>query len=306
MTKQLAPHVRQRLIRVGDALDIDKQLAVLMDGKVSLLEDDERSDNAERKCKGSAGRQGSQRRPGQGQGPQQGGPCADPWFGRNRLEAHYLSGIEKARERYSVEVTSTEYGLWVVAPSYPLGAEGPEFWLAIFLPTGGKPMPPAWGWAVSRLGQFPKFVGPRHTNFPFHDICAQGAAFEAWKPQDGIRPLLNLYSTWLFRHCYFAEVGRWPGRQWGATAIYRLAEFHPDEWCGCGSGKRYRDCHLGLDKEMSKEDAELEHLKEFGAIDLRRNPPVSVKAFARGRWKKPPPHPLIGDKRVGPPIIRVN
>ena len=184
-------------------------------------------------------------------------------------------------------------GLWVVAPSNPLGADGPRFTLAVFLPVNPDVTPTNCAWAFSKLGQFPKFIGPRHTNFPNHDICAQGTDDAAWVPSEGVRPLLNLHSTWLLRHCYLAEFGRWPGRQWGATALYRRTEFHPDEWCGCGVTARYRNCHMEADLCLSEENARAEHLRIMGMEYVLRWPPRAVKVFARSAWQKVPLHPFL-------------
>lgn len=297
MAKKLTPHVRQRLIEVGEALDIDKQLAVGFGGEVSIHEEYERSEDAERECEGPAGGQGSQRRSGQSQGPRQAGPGASPRLRGDSLEAHYLSGKAEVLERYQADFTFTQFGLWVVAPSSPLGCDGPQFQLAVFLPTRAGAKPTAWGWALHRLGKFPKFVGPRHTNFPFHDICAQGPECEAWGLDDGVRPLLNLYSTWLLRHCFLNECSRWPGRQWGATALYRRTEFLPEEWCGCGQTARYGECCMEADRRMTNKDAETEHLRIMKAPYGPRVPPRAVKAFARSGFVRVPEHPFVGDPR---------
>ena len=297
MAKKLTPHVRQKLIEVGDALDIDEQLAVGLGGEVSIHEDDERSENAERECEEPSGGQGSQRRAGQGQGARQTGPGTSPRFGRGGVLAHYLEGQAAVEERYDADFHLTENGLWVVTPSAPLGVDGPQFTLAVFLTANPIGRPPVLAWGIAKMGDFPKFVGPRHTNFPFHDICAQGPDGEAWSVVDGVRPLLNLYSTWLFRHCFLAEFGRWPGRQWGATALYRRTEFSSEEWCGCGSAARYGDCCMESDFALSSEDAEEDHVRTMGSAYCRRQPPIAVKAFARSNWQKVPVHPFIGDKR---------
>lgn len=294
MATRLTPQARSKLIEVGDALDIDQQLAVGTGGEVFVNPLEERADDAERKCKGPTGRQGQQRWAGQGSGSrQETGQSEAARFGSRSLSDHYLAGEAASVELYDAKFHRTAAGIWVVAPSNPLGADGPTFNLAVFLPENPEIRPRSFGWAFSKLGPFPKFVGPRHTNFPHHDICAQGADDDAWVPSDGVRPLLNLYSSWLFRHCYLLEVGRWPGRQWGASALYRRTEFHPDEWCGCGESKRYRDCHLKSDTSLSDEDAAAEHVKIMGSEYGPRNPPKAVKAFARSAWKKPPLHPLV-------------
>ncbi|WP_147270799.1 hypothetical protein [Alteripontixanthobacter maritimus] len=293
MDKKLPPHVRQNLIYVGEELDIDKQLAVGFGGVVSINDEDERSEDAERECERSTEGQRSQRWAGQSEGTRQARSLAEARLRSESLTDHYLSGEREVLDRYDANFTVTNFGLWVVAPSYPLGVDGPQFHLVIFLPQNPSARPASWGWGVRKLGKFPKFVGPRHTNFPYHDICAQGPLGEAWQPQDGVRQLLNLYSSWLFRHCYLEEIGKWPGRQWGATALYRRTEFHADEWCGCGKFARYRDCHMDADLALSQRDAEAEHIANFNTLHFKRNPPKALKSFIRSEWSKVPAHPLI-------------
>lgn len=290
MTTRLTQHARTKLVEVGSALDIDRELAVGNGGEVFATPLDERAENAERECEGSPGGEGQQRWTGQGFGPRQG---EDAQFGSVSLSDHYLAGKAATLERYDAQFSKTAAGIWVVAPSNPLGADGPTFHLAVFLPDNADVKPQSFGWAFHKLGDFPKFVGPRHTNFPNHDICAQGVDDGAWKPTDGVRPLLNLYSTWLLRHCYLAETGRWPGRQWGSTALYRRTEFHSDEWCGCGAVLRYRDCHMAADLQLSEDEAKAQHLQITGSPYIARNPPKAVKAFARSNWRTVPLHPFI-------------
>lgn len=280
-------------MQVGEALDIDRELAVGDGGEVFINPLDERAEHAERECKGTARGARPQRRAGQGAGPrQEAGQSKAARFGSQSLADHYLEGAAATLERYDAKFYRTEVGIWVVTPSSPLGVGGPSFTLAAFLPSDRNIRPSSFGWAFSKLGPFPKPVGPRHTNFPAHDICAQGSDDAAWLPEDGVRPLLNLYSTWLLRHCFLAETGRWPGRQWGATALYRRTEFHPEEWCGCGASKRYRHCHMEVDLNLSEEEAQSEHLRIMGMKYGPRNPPKAVKTFARSNWQKVPIHPF--------------
>jgi hypothetical protein len=287
MTLRLAPHARSKLIEVGDALDIDEQLAVGHGGEVFVNSHDESEDHAERECEGPAGGQGPQRRPGQClRARQEAGSCAPARFRGGSLAEHYLLGEADVRERYDANFTISGNGLWVVSPSSPLGEDGPQFHLAVAFPFSIQMQPK--GWAFGKLGQFPKAVGPRHTNFPDQSICAQGSDDGAWYPSEGVRPLLNLYSTWLLRQLYLAEVGRWPGRQWGPSPLYRRTEFHRDEWCGCGKLARYRECCHAADLNVSDEEARQEHIRVTGGEYRQRRVPKEVMNFARSGWKKVP------------------
>lgn len=287
MTLRLAPPVRSKLIEVGDALDIDQQLAVGDGGEVFVNPHEESEEDAERECEGPSGGQGSQRGPGQCvRARQEAGSGAFARFRGGPLAELYLLGESEVRERYDANFIVSGNGLWVVAPSMPLGAGGPQFHLAVAFPfsLGLKPL----GWAFNRLGGSPRAVGPRHTNFPDHSICAQGRDDGAWYLTDGVRPLLNLYSTWLLRHLYLAEFGRWPGRQWGPSALYRRSEFHPDEWCGCGRSARYKDCCQSADRDVPDEQARQEHFRVTGNHYPERHVPQGVVDFARSGWKKVP------------------
>jgi hypothetical protein len=283
----LSPQLRSVLEEIGQALDIDRQLAVGDAGEVFINPHEERAEHAERECKGAAGGQGAQRRAGERLWARQAaGSCAPPWFRGGSLAEHYLLAENEVRERYDANLMISGNGLWVVAPSCPLGADGPQFHLAVAFPFSIGLQPK--GWAFSKLGQFPKAVGPRHTNFPDHSICAQGADDGAWYPSDGVRPLLNLYSTWLFRQIYLAEFRRWPGRQWGPSALYRRSEFHQDEWCGCGKKARYGKCCQQADLEISDDEARQEHIRISGGEYRQRRVPKEIMNFARSDWKKVP------------------
>lgn len=287
MTTRLTPQTRKKLIEVGEALDIDQQLAVGDGGEVFVNPLDERAEHAERECEGTSGRERSQRWAGQSAGPrQEAGPCEAPWIGGGSLGEHYRLSQEAVMQRYTAKFFAAGAGLWVIAPSSPLGADGPQFHLAVALPYAEAKKPSAW--AFSKLGSFPKLVGPRHTNFPDHTICAYGPNDGVWVPGDGIRPLLNLYSTWLFRHLYLAEMKVWPGRQWGASALYRRSEFHPDEWCGCGKSSRYRDCCMAADFLVPDDLARTLHFEALGSHYGARKPPKAVMNFARSNWSKIP------------------
>jgi hypothetical protein len=147
---------------------------------------------------------------------------------------------------------------------------------------------PPRAWAFWKLGDFPKFIGPRHTNFPDASICAFVPDAATWNQSDGLVALVDLYSTWVFRHLYLQHFGRWPGPQHGPTALYRRTEFSPDEWCGCSSGKRYGDCHEAADRILPEDEAAAEHRRVMGSDYRDRKPPRSISKFVRSRFKKVP------------------
>jgi hypothetical protein len=185
---------------------------------------------------------------------------------------------------YPTQFVEGDHGLWIIVKSHPLGPDGPQGTIVLGYPFTDKVEPRAW--AFWKLGEFPKFVGPRHTNFPDASICAFGPG--DWDRSHGVAALVDFYSTWLVRQLYFEHFGRWPGRQHGATALYRRTEFSSDEWCGCNSGKRYGECHETADRQLSEEEARDERRREFKSDYGPRKPPKSLMKFVRSNFKKIP------------------
>lgn len=195
--------------------------------------------------------------------------------------------LEELGTAYPTQVIEGDHGLWIIVTSYPLGHDGPQVTFVIAYPNSEVAPPKAW--AFWKLGDFPKFVGPRHTNFPDASICAFVPDDGTWTRTDGLVALVDLYSTWVIRHLFFQHFGRWPGPQQGITALYRRTEFSPGEWCGCGSGKRYGECHETSDKQLPDDEAHEEHRRKIGTDYCARKPPRSVMRFVRSRFKKVPP-----------------
>lgn len=202
-----------------------------------------------------------------------------------------MAGLNELRDAYPSLVFRLKNGLWLVVRSKPLGPDGPQVIFLVAVPFVTVLTPRAW--ALWRAGTCPAFVGPRHTNFPDASICAFGVDDGAWKPDDGIVRLIDLYSSWVVRHLYFMHFGRWPGRQHGLSALYRRTEFHPDEWCGCGAKARYRSCHQNADALLSDDEARAAHIEIMGSDYCERSPPASVREFVKSSWRKLPPLQLI-------------
>lgn len=197
-----------------------------------------------------------------------------------------LAGLEDLWKAYPTSIMEGDHGLWITVTSKPLGNDGPQAIFVVACPHGAKYEPRAW--AFWKLGDFPKFIGPRHTNFPDASICAFGPQDGAWERSDGLVPLIDLYSTWVARQLYLQHFERWPGRQHGASALYRRTEFRPEEWCGCGSDLRYANCHQPADESLSDDDAAEEHRRIFGSDYGPRSVPKSVKKFVRSAFRKVP------------------
>jgi hypothetical protein len=283
MKIRLTEHLVQHLSKLGQAIDIDRQFQVFDDGVVGIVNDQsEKEDESERQgTRGSAtgSRQGSS-------GPRRTASEARARLGRLDPQVVQLAGLEDLWRAYPTKIIEGDHGLWIIIKSNPLGHDGPQVTFILAYPYSTEIEPKAW--ALWKLGDFPKFVGERHCNFPDQSVCAYGPNDNAWERSDGLLPLVDLYSTWIVRQLYLMHFGRWPGRQHGLTALYRRTEFSADEWCGCGSGKRYGECHLAADALLSDDEARAEHQNVMGSEYGPRKPPKSIMRFARSGFKKVP------------------
>lgn len=269
-----------KLADIGMAFDIGHMARVHDGGRVEILEtpEKERVNEQQQRARGSSAEsrqrtEGPRRTPGEPGAVWSNGSCE--W-----------ARLDEVRLAYPTQIIPAAFGLWTVVKSKPLGHDGPQATFVVSVPT--FPHPIIKSWAFWRTGEFPKAIGPRHTNFPDHSVCAYAAEDKTWLPHFGLLPLVDLYSTWVVRQLYFNAFGRWPGDQIGMSALYRRTEFLDEEWCGCGSGERYGRCHGPADRAMSTEDANAEHLKIFKMPYQRRKVPVDVLRFVRSDFKKPP------------------
>jgi hypothetical protein len=281
MKTRLADHLLKKLSELGQAIDIDRQFQVFDDGEVGIVNDltEKESEDERQGTRGSAtgsrqGAAGSRRPTGE----------ARARLGLIDQQVVQLARLEDLWRAYPTDFVLGDHGLWIIVKSRPLGHAGPQVTFVIGYPHATEIEPKAW--AFWKLGEFPKFVGPRHTNFPDASICAFGP--DDWERSDGVVALVDFYSTWLIRQLYFQNFGRWPGKQHGASPLYRRTEFLPEEWCGCGSGERYGGCHQVADALLSDEAAAAEHRKVMGSDYGPRRPPKSIMQFARSGFKKVP------------------
>lgn len=283
MKIRLATQQLEKLATLGQAIDVGQMTEVFDGGRVEALEQNgkEVNDNEQRQRTGGSAagsRQGSE-----------GTWRASGESGAVRIgteEVVQLAELESLRKAYPSQVIEGDYGLWVIVKSQPLGDDGPQVTFVIAFPHDPRLDVKSWGFW--KLGDFPKPVGPRHTNFPDQSICAFAPDDQTWTRDMGILALVDLYSTWVIRQLYFQHFGRWPGDQIGASALYRRLEFAVDEWCGCGSGQRYGECCAESDRSMTDEEAEAEHLSIFKLPYLRRKIPISIQKFARSGFAKVP------------------
>jgi hypothetical protein len=182
----------------------------------------------------------------------------------------------------NLRVTPVIDGIWVVTQIYPIGRDGPFFTVCLFLHDDNGF--DAKAFAFERDGRSGRPVGSRHTNFPDASICSYSAQDGVWEPGDSPLGLLNLYAEWLVCQLFLREFGFWPGAQSGLNATYRIAEFKSEEWCDCGSGRRYGECHQGRDKQ---EVQRLICLSQYVPLP-HRAVPLPVVKFAKTKWGLPP------------------
>lgn len=281
MEIRLADTLLKRLSELGQAIDIDRQFQVFDSGVVGIVKNqsEKETENERQGTGGSAtgSRQGSA-------GSRRTASEARARLGFVDPKVVQLAGLEDLWRAYPTQFIEGDRGLWVIVKSKPLGSDGPQVTFVVGYPYSDEIEPRAW--AFWKLGEFPKFVGPRHTNFPDASICAFGPG--DWKRSDGLVVLVDFYSTWVIRQLYLQQFGRWPGRQHGASAFYRRTEFHAGEWCGCDSGKRYADCHQEADNSLSDEEAREEHRRIVGSDYCLRKPPKSIMKFVRSGFRKVP------------------
>lgn len=283
MKIRLADNSLQKLSEIGQAIDIGRRTLVFDGGRVGIVEDLNEEDRAD----GPEGTGGSATgsREGAEAGPRR-ASAEGSRIGIIDPEVVRLAGLEELCSAYPTTIKEGDHGLWIITKSKPLESDGPQVTFVLAYPYSAK-IPPR-GWAFWKVGDFPKIVGPRHTNFPDASICAFGLDDGAWERDDGLTALIDLYSTWAVRHLYFEHFGRWPGRQHGATALYRRTEFLSDEWCGCGSGLRYGQCHEESDKLPDDDSAREDHRHILGSDYGPRRPPKSVMKFVRSGFEKIP------------------
>jgi hypothetical protein len=163
-------------------------------------------------------------------------------------------------------------GLWLMTESavIPGLKKAATFLLAVNLK---DELVKGWGfWRGHAIGV--EWIGPRHTNFNDGTICAFEAQDGTWCFGRSLVGLIDLYSVWALRHLHLELFGRWPGLQFVHHRCEHHLELHPDELCGCGTPKRYRDCCYEKDRADGSLASTIEYLCKIGSWD--RKPPRSI------------------------------
>lgn len=275
----------ERLTILGEALHAQQNLFVFDRGFVGFCDEDESEviRDVARKRRRSASEQWSGWRTAQR--PQ--GPTGEARnFRSEALQEAFGTEFRVLAQHYAALAFEDELGLWVVASSEPLGAHGPRIEFLVAVPLDRRLMPKAW--AFQRFGKRLKPMSLKHTNFPDASICAFIPGDDTWSPNDGILALMDIYSVWAVKKLHRDQVGYWPGKQYGASALYRRLEFKPNELCGCSSGEAYKNCHQGVDNLITEEAALNEFRRLFNCDYEARSFPRELIDSAASNWNHIP------------------
>lgn len=212
--------------------------------------------------------------------------ASDHPFRSDALEEAHGAGFRILAQHYEALAFEDRNGLWVVVTSHPLGRGGPEVQFLMAVPLDDRLAPRAWAFTKRRARA--DLMTLKHTNFPDASICAFTPNHRPWPNEDGLLGLVDIYVLWTVRKLHRDHFGWWPGPQLGPCAHYRLREFDPREDCGCGSNKRYAECHLPADMLANPEAGAAEFRRLFGVSYEDRRPPEQVLEAAMSSWAKMP------------------
>lgn len=284
---EISPELFKRLAKLGRALDQEQQLSVFDGGLVGFDHETE-SEVIHHVSQGKAHRSATGSRKGQRE-------SSRPWWRSSgsghhfRSEAHERAFGTEFRilaQHYDALAFEDQHGLWATLSSSPLGRAGPQVDFLIGVLGDRRVLPRAW--AFQRIGPRTKLMPLKHTNFPDASVCAFITEDQAWSPDKGFVAFADHLTVWAVKKFHHMSVGWWPGPQFGHGALYRRLEFSPEEWCGCRSGKRYRDCHFATDMLVDEASAKAEFLSAFGSEYESRLYPAEIVTAAKSRWRKMP------------------
>lgn len=283
----MTPESRAELQQIGEALDERPPVGVRNHGALSLI-DAAPSTSVQETRHVKRQRQGRQgQRQGQGQAPAAPGPRI------GSLRDAYEGQLGEIKEAYpTLQKFPDDHGMWLLVKSSVLEGLDRKATFLVALPFVPGAGPVAWGfWSTD---DDHRWIGPRHTNFFEGSICAFAASDRAWTEGGNLRDLLDLYSSWAFRHLHLEVIGRWPGKQYaliGHEPYYRRVEFKDDEFCSCPSGLRYAECCKGSDMQYDIFRLKAAFEAQFHRSIMDRRPPQSLLDFIDGQG----PLPAIAD-----------
>lgn len=285
MIESLPVGLVEHLKRLGQAIDIGEQPTVFDGGFVGFNSADE-SEVILDGAQGRSYRSPAGARPGRRASSRPRAQAAGHHFRSEAVEGAFGDEFRKLKQHYEALAFEDKNGLWVVATSQPLGHHGPQVSFLIGFPIDKQISPR--GWAFEQIGPRARLASLKHTNFPDASICAYVDEDGAWPNPDGMVGLVDIFSIWMIKKWHRESQGWWPGKQYGACALYRLREFDVREQCGCLSGSRYGECHFEIDRLVNEAPAraQFEHMFKCNYED--RAPPDDVMEAARKRWSRMP------------------
>ena len=292
LTAQQLAHLKT----VGTAIDGGLQPTVFDGGFVGIEPSEEEEDDQNVSGRQEA-RSAARSWPGR-RARARGAQAARHPFRSDALESTYGAEFRFLAQHYEALAVEGENGLWVAATSTPLGVRGPGVHFLVALPADVRLAPRAW--AFERIGPNAKLMSLKHTNFPDASVCAFPQGQWPWPNPDGLTGLIDIYTLWAIRKLHRDCFGWWPGPQLGSCAYYRLKEFDPREDCGCGSRRRYGQCHMGTDLLLNSDGASAEFKRLFACDYGDRRPPKSVIDAARTRWEQVPVMAEVFARRPDP------
>lgn len=108
-------------------------------------------------------------------------------------------------------------------------------------------------WAAWATG----IVVRAHHEYPDQSICAfhpgdweLGQAADWQLGRNSIEDQVGYCACWVAKVLHLCLLGWWPGLQHYPAAV-RVQRSKPDEYCGCGQAKRYRECCMEADRALS-------------------------------------------------------
>jgi hypothetical protein len=284
MPDSLPDHLCDYLKRLGEEIDIGRRPSVFDGGLVGTS--DATESEVMRDVAGQEAGSQSGTRPGRRTRPRPRAHAAGDHFRSEAVEAAHGAEFRNLAQHYEASGFEDKNGLWIVAKSRPLGNHGPQVHFLIAFPLNAQIAPRAWAFDV--IGRDAMLASLKHTNFPDASICAYVDEDSAWPNPDGLVGLVDIFSIWMIKKWHREFVGWWPGKQYGACALYRRLEFDGREQCGCLSGLRYSECHLKADRLVSEPAAHAQFKLLFKCNYADRAPPPEVIEAARTRWAKMP------------------
>lgn len=282
MKTRLPDRLVQEIFQLGQAIDIGQSVNAFDGGEVGLGSHSEEKESSNER-EGTGGSAAGSRQGAEGSRGSSG--QARDSLGRVWPEWIIDDGLIPLLGSYpGCGVSPDEDGAWLRVPMRPLGKDGPLALLVIALPVQRAIHPRCWAFWVEPIGV--RWIGPRHTNYPYGDACAFPQFAGYWERRDGLRSYVDIHAEWLIRQLHHEVFDRWVGRQMAPFALYALNQFGSLEQCHCKSGRRYGECCQSKDfaewRTAPERQARLAlNFTQWGWFNSQR-PPREITQFVLG------------------------